>query len=157
MIKKPGLRKSGLLKPSVITKAEDKTADQPVGQSADKPAPEHTSKYPKQVAIAAAVTHVVLAIIISAWYLHPYIIKPSGFGYIIYILEIPGALVASVTGLAKDAESSTPYYVAFFVTTVIYGGLGYLVGYFLQTYGWDKEVNRLCNLETEVYNEPPAV
>jgi len=115
------------------------------------------SKYPKHVAIAFAVFHVVFAIIISIWNFHLYIVTPSGLGYFVYIMELPSAIILSILGGTQSGISPTILYIgAFLINTVFYGFFGYLIGYVLLTYGWDKEVNRLCKLEPEVYEEIPG-
>jgi hypothetical protein len=116
------------------------------------------SKYPKKVAIAFAVFHVIFALVISIWNFHPYIINPSGLGYFVYILELPSAIIVGILGGTQSGISPEILYIgAFLINTVFYGFFGYLVGYVLLTYGWDKEVNRLCKLETEVYEETSGV
>mgnify|MGYP001588880931 FL=1 len=116
------------------------------------------SKYPKNVAIVFTVYHVIFAVVITIWNFHPYIIKPSGLGYFVYILELPSAIIVGILGGEQSGISPEILYSgAFIINTVFYGFFGYLIGYVLLTYGWDKEVNRLCKLETEVYEETPGV
>ena len=142
-------RSSGVIKPK--EKKESKPAE-----VAGPAAP--ASKYPKKVAIAFAVFHVIFALVISIWNFHPYIIKPSGLGYFVYILELPSAIIVGILGGTQSGISPVILYIgAFLINTVFYGFFGYLVGYVLLTYGWDKEVNRLCKLETEVYEETSGV
>lgn len=113
-------------------------------------------KYAKQVAIAFGVVHIIFAIFISVWYFHRYILNPIGFGYIIYILEFPGAIVVSLLGMAKDAESATPYIIAFVINTAFYGLIGYLLGILFHKKKWNEEVSRLFKLEPEAYEDVAA-
>lgn len=116
------------------------------------------SKYPKNVAIVFTVYHIIFAVVISIWNFHPYIIEPSGLGYFVYILELPSAIIVGILGGANSGISPMILYIgAFLINTVFYGFFGYLIGYVLQTYGWDKEINRLCKLESEAYEETPGV
>src|SRR3989339_449552 len=152
---KSSILKSRLPKPSGVIKPKEKPDVKPepsIGPAAP------ASKYPKKVAIAFAVFHVIFAVVISIWNFHPYIIKPSGLGYFVYILELPSAIIVGILGGTQSGISPVILYIgAFLINTVFYGFFGYLVGYVLLTYGWDKEVNRLCKLETEVYEETSGV
>ncbi|MBI5779843.1 MAG: hypothetical protein HZA49_10395 [Planctomycetes bacterium] len=115
------------------------------------------SKYPKKMAVVFSVCHVIFAIIISLWNFHPYIITPNGLGYFVYMLELPSAIIVGILGGANSNISPVILYIgAFLINTVFYGFFGYLIGYVLLTYGWDKEINRLCKLETEAYEETPG-
>lgn len=120
----------------------------------EPPSPESLrSRYPRRVGFIWLICHIIFAVVITLWYLHPYIFNPSGFGYIIYILEFPGAIMVVLVGQAQDIESAGPYIAAFFINSIFYGFVGYFVGYIFQTYGWDKEAHRLWKLESEVYEE----
>ena len=146
--------KSKLPKPKSVVKPKEVQEIKPE-QVAGAAAPH--SKYPKNVAIVFAVWHVIFALIITIWNFHLYIIKPSGLGYFVYILELPSAIIAGILGGANSGISPVILYIGvFLINTVFYGVFGYLIGYVLLTYGWDKEVNRLCKLETEAYDERPG-
>ncbi|MEW6027310.1 MAG: hypothetical protein AB1599_08455 [Planctomycetota bacterium] len=148
---KPSSFKSRLPKSNVVPKPEDAKETKPDAAAGSVAPP---SKYPRNVGIVFAVWHAVFAIIISIWNFHPYIIKPSGLGYFVYILELPSAIIVGILGGEQSGISPLILYIgAFLINTVFYGFFGYLIGYVLLTYGWDKEINRLCKLETEVYEE----
>ncbi|MFH1229896.1 MAG: hypothetical protein V1709_00210 [Planctomycetota bacterium] len=111
----------------------------------------HDSKYPRKVASILVISHILFAISITIWHLHIYILKPHSFGYIVYLLELPGAVILDILGQAQNTESVIIYITAFLINTISYGFLGYLLGRIFQKFGWDKELGMLCQLETEVY------
>ncbi|MFH0888090.1 MAG: hypothetical protein V1871_02650 [Planctomycetota bacterium] len=113
----------------------------------------HDPKYPRKVALALVIFHVIFAISITIWHLHIYILKPNSFGCIVYLLELPGAIILKILGQNQNIESVIIYIIAFFINTVFYGFLGYFLGRIFQKYGWDKEIRTLCKLETEVYEK----
>jgi hypothetical protein len=115
--------------------------------------PGYDPHYKREVAIVFTVSHIIFVLIISAWHLHPYIFNPSGFGYLIYLFEIPASLVIGLIGLTPEKEPVLPYFGAFFINTIIYGFIGYLLGQVFQTYEIDKELERLSKSEEEVYEE----
>ncbi|MDI6732962.1 MAG: hypothetical protein QME51_01990 [Planctomycetota bacterium] len=143
------------MKPSAVRKSRLIQPKKPEPVSpVQKTAPQVVDpKYPMRVAVVVVVCHLIFALIISAWHLHPYILNPNGFGYLIYILELPAALLIKLLGDIEDINIVLLYVGAFLINTVFYGFLGYLFGYIAQTYEWNKEINRLPQLEAEVYEE----
>ena len=134
-----------------LEESKQKTSS-PAVSSPDK-AIKHNPKYPRKVALALVIFHILFAISITIWHLHIYILRPNSFGCIIYLLEFPGAIILKILEQTQNIESVIIYIIAFFINTVFYGFLGYFLGRIFQKYGWDKEIRTLCKLETEVYEE----
>lgn len=110
-------------------------------------------KYTRRIATIFIVAHIIFAVILSLWYFHRYILEPVGFGYIVYILELPGAVIVYLVGQSQNLESAIPYLAAFIINTIFYGFIGYLLGIFSQKYKWNDEINRLLKMEAEVYED----
>jgi len=113
----------------------------------------HDPAYPRKVASILVISHILFAISITIWHLHIYILKPNSFGYIVYLLEFPGAIILKILNQTQNIESVTVYIIAFVINTIFYGFLGYLLGRIFQKYGWDNEIRMLWKLEAEVYEE----
>jgi hypothetical protein len=141
-VKQPDESKEKTSEPATTAAAPDKTTSR-------------DPKYQRKVAVILVISHIFFAISITIWHLHLYILKPNGFGYIIYLLEIPGAIVMYLLGQTQNIESVIPYIAAFLINTIFYGIIGYFLGRIFQTYGWDKEIDLLWKLESEVYEESP--
>lgn len=131
--------------------SKEKTSESsPVAVAPDTTA-SRDPKYLRKVIFILVISHIFFAISITIWHLHPYILKPSGFGCIIYLLELPGAIIIYLLGQTQNIESVVPYIAAFLINTIFYGVIGYFLGRIFQIYEWDKEIPLLWKLESEVY------
>jgi hypothetical protein len=133
------------------TEPEKKTPD-PAAAS-PVAAVKHDPKYPKKIALILIISHVIFALCITIWNFHIYILKPNSFGYMVYLLELPAAIIMKILNQTQNTESVVIYLAAFFINTIFYGFLGYLLGRVFQKYGWDKEIDLLSKMEAEAYEE----
>jgi hypothetical protein len=138
-------------KAPLATEPEKKTPNLAPDSSA--PAIKRDSKYPKKIALTLIISHVIFALCITIWNFHIYILKPNSFGYVVYLLELPAAIIMKILNQTQNTESVVIYLAAFLINTIFYGFLGYLLGRVFQKYGWDNEIKLLSKLETEAYEE----
>lgn len=102
-------------------------------------------------AIVFAIAHVILVIFILTWSLHKAAFSYSGGNFILFMMELPGVLIAKIFGLAGNLESALPFIIAFILNTIAYAAIGYGLGAFFQKRNWIEEIQDLLLTEEEIW------